>query len=110
MRTTPHAAPLAGPRQAAKGRWVKSPGGRARPTLGSDHDLGMIATLGSGMRQWNAINESLLRSEAAGDELKGCYETTKKTGKEQRCSVVMKPRRRCGKPGTTVFLSSRANQ
>ena len=35
-----HAAPLAGPRQAAKGRRVKSPGGRARPTLGSHRDLG----------------------------------------------------------------------
>ena len=40
--------------------------------------------------QWNAINESLLRSEAAGDELKTCYEAAKKTGKEQRCSVVVK--------------------
>ena len=40
--------------------------------------------------QWRALNESLLRSEAASDELKACYETAKKTGKEQRCNVVMK--------------------
>ena len=40
--------------------------------------------------QWRAINESLLRSEAASDELKACYETAKKTGKKQRCNVVMK--------------------
>ena len=40
--------------------------------------------------QWRAINESLLRSEAASDELKACYEAAKKTGKEQRCNVVMK--------------------
>jgi hypothetical protein len=51
---------------------------------------------GSGLMQraspaeWRAINESLLRSEAAGDELKTCYEAAKKTGKEQRCNVVMK--------------------
>ena len=41
--------------------------------------------------QWHVVNESLLRSEAAGDELKGCYEAVKKSGKEQRCSVVMRP-------------------
>ena len=40
--------------------------------------------------QWRAIKESLLRSEAASDELKACYEAAKKTGKEQRCSVVVK--------------------
>jgi hypothetical protein len=41
--------------------------------------------------QWRAINESLLRSEAASDELKACYEAAKKTGKEQRCNVAVKP-------------------
>jgi hypothetical protein len=40
--------------------------------------------------QWRVINESLLRSEAASDELKTCYGAAKKTGKEQRCNVVMK--------------------
>jgi len=41
--------------------------------------------------QWRAIHESLLRSEAAGDELKGCYEVARKTGKEQRCVVTVQP-------------------
>jgi Family of unknown function (DUF6118) len=41
--------------------------------------------------QWRAINESLLRSEAASDELKACYEAAKKSGKEQRCTVTVKP-------------------
>ena len=41
--------------------------------------------------QWRVINDSLLRSEAASDELKACYEAAKKTGKEQRCNVAVKP-------------------
>ena len=40
--------------------------------------------------QWRTINESLLRSEAAGEELKDCYEAAKKNGKEQPCNVVLK--------------------
>jgi sulfur relay (sulfurtransferase) complex TusBCD TusD component (DsrE family) len=40
--------------------------------------------------QWNNINAALLRSEAAGVELKICIEAAKKSGKE-RCSVIMKP-------------------
>src|SRR3954451_9018553 len=47
--------------------------------------------------QWRTINDSLLRSEAASDELKPCYEAAKKTGKEQRCNVVMNAGRR-GEP------------
>ncbi len=42
-------------------------------------------------RQCGSINEALLRSEAASDELKACFEAMKKTGKEQRCSIVVKP-------------------
>ena len=38
--------------------------------------------------QWRVINESLLRSEAASDELKTCYEAAKKTGKEERFYIV----------------------
>ena len=40
--------------------------------------------------QEKVVNESLLRSEAAGDELKICYEADKKMGKEQRCNVLVK--------------------
>src|SRR3954463_538351 len=40
-------------------------------------------------QQWRTINENLLQSEAAGDELKGCYEAARKTGKEQRCSLMV---------------------
>ena len=37
--------------------------------------------------------EGLRWVAAAGDELKGCYEAAKKAGKEQRCSITMKPPR-----------------
>ncbi len=46
---------------------------------------------GANPRQWGNLNEALVRSEAVGDELKTCFETAKKTGKEQRCNVVVKP-------------------
>jgi hypothetical protein len=42
-------------------------------------------------RQWSNLNEALLRSEAAGDELKTCVEAAKKTGKEQRCVLTLRP-------------------
>ena len=41
-------------------------------------------------QQWRVINENLLRSEAAGDELKGCSDAANKTGKEQRCTVAVR--------------------
>jgi uncharacterized protein DUF6118 len=43
--------------------------------------------------EWNALMEGLRWVAAAGDELKGCYEAAKKAGKEQRCSITMKPPR-----------------
>jgi hypothetical protein len=64
----------------------------ATAALGED---GWIAGTGlmqrTDPRQWSNINEALLRSEAAGDELKGCYEAAKKSGKEQRCVVTVRP-------------------
>jgi hypothetical protein len=39
----------------------------------------------------DAPYKGLLRSEAAGEDLKGCYEAARKTGKEERCTIAVKP-------------------
>jgi uncharacterized membrane protein len=41
-------------------------------------------------QKWDAIVNGWRRAEAAGDELKGCYEAARKSAKEQHCSVVIK--------------------
>src|SRR4051812_19909252 len=64
----------------------------AAAALGEDGwSAGAGLMRGANPQQWSAINESLLRSEAAGDELKTCVEAAKKTGKEQRCVLTLRP-------------------
>lgn len=41
--------------------------------------------------RWNALVEGYQRAEAAGDELRTCHEAVRRTGKEQRCTVTLKP-------------------
>jgi hypothetical protein len=63
----------------------------ATAVLGEDGwDAGARLMQRADPAQWKIINESLLRSEAAGDELKTCYEAAKKMGKEQRCNALVK--------------------
>jgi Family of unknown function (DUF6118) len=51
---------------------------------------GMILMTRANPQKWDEIVDGWRRSEAAGAELKGCYEAASKGGKEQRCSVVIK--------------------
>ena len=41
--------------------------------------------------RWNDLVEGWRLSDAAGVELKFCYEAARKTGKEQRCSISVRP-------------------
>ena len=49
-----------------------------------------VAVLRRAVEALDAIVDGWRRAEAAGEELKGCYEAARKSGKDQRCSVVIK--------------------
>ena len=60
--------------------------------LGEDRwSAGMGLMMRANPQQWNSLVEGYNIARAGGDELKGCYEAAAKTGKEQRCTVMMKP-------------------
>ena len=47
--------------------------------------------------RWNALVEGYQRAESAGDELRACYEALRRTGKEQKCTVTLKPAPQAGR-------------
>jgi len=51
---------------------------------------GMAMMARANPQKWGAIVDGSRRAEAAGEELKGCYEAASKSGKDQRCSMVIK--------------------
>src|SRR3954470_11437527 len=51
---------------------------------------GMAMMARANPQKWGAIVDGSRHAEAAGEELKGCYEAASKSGKEQRCSMVIK--------------------
>ena len=67
------------------------PDSLAASALGEDRwSAGMGLMMRGNPGQWNTLVEGWRRAEAAGEELKGCYEVASKGSKEQRCTVTVK--------------------
>lgn len=60
--------------------------------LGQDRwNAGMGLMQRADPQQWNGLVEGYATARAGGDELKGCYEAARRSGKEQRCAVSVEP-------------------
>lgn len=68
------------------------PDSLAASALGEDRwSAGMGLMMRANPGQWNGLVEGWRRAEAAGEELKSCFDAASRTGKEQKCSLSIRP-------------------
>ena len=68
------------------------PDSLAASALGEERwNAGMGLMMRANPQQWNGLVEGYNIARAGGDELKSCYETAFRLGKEQRCTTLVRP-------------------